>query len=165
VDRQKLEVTASRIFDCPTDLVWSAYTDPKLIPEWWGPRFLKTTVDNMDFRTGGTWRFVHEDPEKKTYGFHGEYREIVPGRSIISTFVYEGVPDSTVMDTTTFEELPDGRTKVTQVSRFPSEEALEGMVGTGMEEGSNQSRDRLAELVARLKKERTTDRAVQTSRS
>jgi uncharacterized protein YndB with AHSA1/START domain len=152
VDREMLEVTATRIFDSAKDEVWNAYTDPELIPEWWGPRFLKTRVDRMDFRTGGTWRFIHEDPEKKIYSFHGEYREIIESQRIVSTFVFEAVPDSTVIDTITFEELPDGKTRVTQVSRFPSKEALEGMVSTGMEQGSRESRDRLAELLARRKK-------------
>jgi uncharacterized protein YndB with AHSA1/START domain len=136
VDREKLEVTATRIFDSTKDQVWNAYTDPKLIPEWWGPRFLKTTVDRMDFRTGGTWRFVHEDPTKKTYGFHGEYREIVEGKRIVSTFLFEPFPDSIVVDTITFEEMPRGRTRVTHMSRFPSKEALDGIVSTGMEKGS-----------------------------
>jgi uncharacterized protein YndB with AHSA1/START domain len=90
----------------------------------------------MEFRTGGTWRFVLEDPEKKTYGFHAEYREIVEGKLIVSTFILQPVPDSIVVDTTTFEELSGGRTKVTQVSRFPSKEALDGMLSTGMEKGS-----------------------------
>jgi uncharacterized protein YndB with AHSA1/START domain len=152
VDREKLEVTATRIFDSPKDQVWKAYTDPELIPEWWGPRFLKTTVDRMDFRVGGAWRFVHEDPSKKKYGFHGEYREIVEGKRIVSTYIFEAVPNSTVVDTTTFEELPGERTRVTQVSHFPSKEALDGMVSTGMEKGSMETRDRFAELLERQKK-------------
>ncbi len=152
VDREKLEVTATRIFNSTKDQVWKAYTDPDLIPEWWGPRFLKTSVDRMDFRVGGAWRFVHEDPSEKTYRFHGEYREIVEGKRIVSTFIFEAVPNSIVVDTTTFEELPRDRTRVTQVSRFPSKEALDGMVGTGMEKGSLETRDRFAELLERQKK-------------
>ncbi len=152
VDQEKLEVMATRIFDSARDLVWKAYTDPELIPEWWGPRFLKTTVDQMDFRIGGTWRFIHEDPEKNTYGFHGEYREIIQNKRIVSTFVFEAVPNSVVVDTVTFEQLPGGKTRITQVSRFPSKEALDGMVSTGMERGSTESRDRFAELLERRKK-------------
>jgi uncharacterized protein YndB with AHSA1/START domain len=153
VDREKLEVTATRIFDSPSDQVWRAYTDPKLIPLWWGPRFLKTTVDSMDFRTGGKWRFIHEDPSNKTYGFHGEYREIVEQKRIVSTFIFEAVPNSTVVETTIFEQLPGDKTKVTNVSRFPSREALEGMVSTGMEQGSKEMNDRFAELLEKQKKE------------
>ena len=129
--------------------MWRTYTDPKLIPEWWGPRFLKTTVDRMDFRNGGSWRFIHEDVTKKVFGFSGEYREIVEGKRIILTFVFEAFRDSVMVQTTTFEDLPRGQTRVTQVSRFPSLEALEGMVGTGMEQGSIESWDRLAECFRR----------------
>ena len=151
VDKEKLEVIVTRIFDSTKNQVWNAYIDPKQIPEWWGPRFLKTTVDRMDFRPGGKWRFVHEDPTKKTFAFHGEYREIVEGNRIISTFVFEVVPDSIVVDTITFEELPSSRTRVTQVSKFPSKEALDGMVSTGMERGSKEMGDRFSELLVRGK--------------
>jgi uncharacterized protein YndB with AHSA1/START domain len=152
VDREKLEVTTSRVFDAPTELVWKVFTDPKHIPEWWGPRFLKTTVDRMDFRVGGNWRFVHEDFEqaKRKYGFNGEYREIEVGKRIVSTFVFEDFPQSVVIDTSVFESLPGGKTKLTQVSRFPSVQALDGMVSTGMEMGQMQSYDRLEELLRRL---------------
>jgi uncharacterized protein YndB with AHSA1/START domain len=156
VDKNKLEVTATRIFDSPIAVVWDAYTDPKLIPEWWGPRFLKTTVDKMEFQTGGKWRFIHEDPAKKTYGFHGEYREIVEGKKIVSTYIFEAVPDSIIIETATFEELPGDKTKLTQLSRFPSIEALEGMVGTGMEMGTTQSHDRFAELLVRISNEKSS---------
>jgi uncharacterized protein YndB with AHSA1/START domain len=151
VDREKLEVTASRVFDAPTELVWKVFTDPKHIPEWWGPRFLKTTVDRMDFRVGGNWRFVHEDFEqtKRKYGFNGEYREIEVGKRIVSTFVFEDFPQSVVIETSVFESISGGRTKITQVSRFPSVEALDGMVSTGMEMGHTQSYDRLEELLRR----------------
>jgi uncharacterized protein YndB with AHSA1/START domain len=151
VDRENLEVTASRVFDAPSDLVWKVFTDPKAIPEWWGPRFLKTTVDKMDLRVGGSWRFVHEDfgQTKRKYGFNGEYREIEVGRRIVSTFVFEDFPQSVIIETSVFESIPGGKTKLTQVSKFPSVEALDGMVSTGMEMGQIQSYDRLEELLRR----------------
>jgi uncharacterized protein YndB with AHSA1/START domain len=151
VDREKLEVTASRVFDAPSELVWKVFTDPKHIPEWWGPRFLKTTVDKMDFRVGGSWRFVHEDfgQTKRKYGFNGEYREIDVARRIVSTFVFEDFPQSVVIETSVFESIPGGKTKLTQVSRFPSVEALDGMVSTGMEMGQTQSYGGPEELLRR----------------
>jgi uncharacterized protein YndB with AHSA1/START domain len=151
VDREKLEVTTSRVFDAPTQLVWRVFTDPKFIPEWWGPRFLKTTVDRMEFRVGGSWRFIHEDlrETKRKYGFNGEYREIDVGKRIVSTFVFEDFPENVMVETSIFESLPGGNTKLTQVSKFPSVEALDGMVGTGMEMGRTQSHDRLEELLRR----------------
>ena len=57
------EIVGSRIMDAPPELVFKAYTDPELIPRWWGPRRYATTVDKMDLRPGGVWRFVHRAPD------------------------------------------------------------------------------------------------------
>ena len=66
------EVRVERIFDAPRELVFRAYTDPTLIPRWWGPSYLTTTVETMDVRPGGTWRYVQRDDKGNVYGFHGE---------------------------------------------------------------------------------------------
>ena len=57
-----LEVEMTRDFDAPRELIFSAYTDPELIPHWWGPRRYTTTVDEMDVRVGGKWRYVFVAP-------------------------------------------------------------------------------------------------------
>src|SRR5437879_5463961 len=71
------EILITREFDAPRDLVFKAMTDPNLIPRWWGPRNQTTTVDKMDVRPGGRWRFVMGAPDGTTSGFRGEYREVV----------------------------------------------------------------------------------------
>jgi uncharacterized protein YndB with AHSA1/START domain len=52
------EVVMTKVFDAPRELVWKAYTDARLIPRWWGPRYLTTRIDKMDVKPGGAWRFV-----------------------------------------------------------------------------------------------------------
>ncbi len=59
--REEREVVNERIFDAPRELVWKVYIDPELVPKWWGPKYLTTTVDKMDVRVGGVWRFVHTE--------------------------------------------------------------------------------------------------------
>src|SRR5207237_252740 len=86
------ELVTTYIFDAPSELVWKAWTDPKLIPRWWGPRRYTTTVEKMEVRPGGTWRFIQRDAEGNVYGFHGEYKEVVPPKRIVDTFEYEGMP-------------------------------------------------------------------------
>lgn len=147
IDREKLEVTATRVFDAPRERVWRAYSNPKLIPEWWPPRFMKTTVERMEFRVGGGWRFILHDPKGNKYGFSGEYREIVEHRRIVRTFAMDAFPSGVSVETLTLEELDGGKTRLTLVSRFPSIEALESIVGRGMERGAAESWDRLAELL------------------
>ena len=145
------EVKIERVFDAPRELVFRAYTDPGLIARWWGPGNLTTTVEQMDVRPGGNWRYVQRDPDGNEYGFHGEYREVVPPARLVSTFEFEGAPGAVIVDSATFEDL-GGKTKLTITSTTDNPEALKGMLESGMEEGANETYDRLAALVADLVK-------------
>lgn len=145
------ELVTTHIFDAPRELVWKAWTDPKLIPRWWGPSRYTTTVEKMDVRPGGTWRFVQRDAEGNVFGFHGEYKEVVPPKRIVDTFEFEGMPGHILIETATFEEI-DGQTKVTQKSVFETAEDLEGMLASGMEEGARETMERFTELLAEMKK-------------
>ena len=143
------EIVMERVFNAPRELVFKAHTDPNLIAKWWGPRRYTTTVDKMDLRVGGVWRFVQHDAAGNEYGFNGVYREIVPPERLSYTFEFEGMPGHVLVETVTFEER-DGRTKVTVTSLFASVEDRDGMLQSGMEQGANESQDRLAELLATL---------------
>jgi uncharacterized protein YndB with AHSA1/START domain len=146
VSKATRQVTMSRLFDAPRKRVFEAYTDPKLIPKWWGPRSQTTTVETMDVRVGGRWRYVSRESDGKEFAFRGTFLEIVPPERLVSTFEYEGMPGHVSQDTATFEDL--GRqTKVTVTTRFDSLEDLEGMLASGMEFGAKESWDRLAELL------------------
>lgn len=100
----KQEIVITRIFDAPRELVFKVCTDPTLIPQWWGPRRLTTTVDRMDVRPGGSWRFVHRAPDGSEYAFHGVYHAVVPPELVVNTFEFEGMPGHVVMETVTFED-------------------------------------------------------------
>lgn len=145
------EIVMTRVFDAPRDLVFKAFTDPDLIPKWWGPRKYTTTVDKMDVRPGGSWRFITHDKDGNEDAFHGEFREIVPPERVVQTFEWEGLPGHVSIDTANFEEL-DGKTKVTTTSLFDSVEDRDGMLQSGMEEGAKETWDRLAELLETMKK-------------
>jgi uncharacterized protein YndB with AHSA1/START domain len=126
--------------------VFKVLTDPNAVPQWWGPRILTTTVEKMDVRPGGIWRFVQRDPDGNEYAFHGEYREIVPPERTVSTFEFEGMPGHVVIETMTLEEH-DGKTTLTETSLFESMEDRDGMLNSGMEAGASEGMDRLAELL------------------
>jgi uncharacterized protein YndB with AHSA1/START domain len=138
-----------RVFDAPRNRVFAAYTDPKLIPEWWGPRDMTTVVDQMDVRPGGSWRFIARSSDGSETGFRGTYREVSPPERIVQTFEWEGMPGHVSVDTATFEDLGD-RTKVTTTSLFHTTEERDGMLASGIERGLNESYARLDELLARL---------------
>ena len=141
------EIHIVREFDAPRDRVFAAYTDPELIPQWWGPYETTTIVDVMDVRAGGRWRFIARDKNGET-AFRGEYREVTPPERIVQTFEWEGLPGHISVETATFEDLGD-RTRVVTTSVFDSTEDRDGMLASGMEKGMNETFARLDELLAR----------------
>lgn len=147
-ESQKIEINTT--YNAPRELVFKAYTDPDLIPQWWGPRYLTTEVDALDARPGGQWRFLNRDSEGNVYAFHGVFHDVVaPGR-IVQTFEFEGMPGHVTLDTAVFEDLGGGKTRVVAQSVFQSIEDRDGMVASGMEVGVNEGHERLTELLATL---------------
>jgi uncharacterized protein YndB with AHSA1/START domain len=149
VPEGRQEVVITRVFDAPRELVFRAFTDPKLVPEWWGPRDEQTEVEVMDVRPGGQWRFVSRGPDGGEYAFHGVYHDVTPHDRIVYTFEYEGWPGRCLLETVTFEDV-EGGTLITDRAVYQTLEDRDGMVASGMESGARQSMDRLAELLPRL---------------
>ncbi|OPY44781.1 MAG: hypothetical protein A4E47_01311 [Methanosaeta sp. PtaU1.Bin028] len=140
------EVVITRIFDAPREMVFKASTDPDLIPNWWGPRDLITTVEKMDFRPGGAWRFVQRDKDGHIHAFNGIYREIVPPEREVHTFEFEGMPGHMIIEESTFEEFVGG-TKLVIRELFQTAEDRDGMFNSGMKQGATESMNRLEELL------------------
>lgn len=148
VNREELKVIIERVFDAPRELVWKAITDPDSIPQWWGPKNLTTTVEKMEVKPGGGWRYIHRDKDGNEYAFNGVYREIDPPKLISTTFNFEGIPgDHELVETLTLEDFEEGKTKVTNTTVYANAEDLDGMVNSGMEAGATESWERLAELM------------------
>jgi uncharacterized protein YndB with AHSA1/START domain len=143
------EIRVERVFAAPRERVFAVYTDPELIPEWFGPHGGTTIVDRMEVRPGGAWRFVHRDPDGSETAFRGTYREVTPPERIVQTFEWEGMPGHVSVETATFEDLGD-RTKVTTVALYHTTEERDGMLASGMEKGLNETYERLDEVLARL---------------
>jgi uncharacterized protein YndB with AHSA1/START domain len=139
------EIVMTRVFDAPRDLVFEAHSECEHIRRWWGRG---NPLDcEMDFRPGGTYRYVEHAPDGNDYAFRGEYREIVAPERIVQTFEFEGVPGHVSVETLTLEER-DGKTTLTSRSVFETVEDRDGMLKAGMEAGANQSMDHLADLLA-----------------
>jgi uncharacterized protein YndB with AHSA1/START domain len=140
------EIENSHDFKAPARRVFLAFSDAKQLPQWWGPQGYTTTIDKMDFREGGEWRFVQHGKEGREFAFHGVYKEIVYGRKIVQTFEYEGTPGRVNEDTATFEER-GGWTKVTIKTKFQSVSDRDAMLKSGMEKGMNEGWEKLEKLV------------------
>lgn len=139
-------VVITRVFDAPRTLVFKAFTDPTLIPKWWGPRSHTTTVDKMDVKPGGIWRCVSRDADGNEFAFRGVYREIEAPERLVYTFEFEGMPGHVSLEMVTLEEH-NGKTTVTNTVAFHTVEDRDGMLASGMEGGATESMERLAELL------------------
>ena len=145
----KQEVVITRIFDAPRDLVFRACTDPELIPRWWGPGSLTTTVEEMNLRPGGMWRIAQRDAEGNHYVFFGIYREVTPPERIVETFEFGGMPGHGLLETDNFEDL-GSMTRLTNRVVFQKAEDRDRMLQAGMKEEMVGTMDRLAALLASL---------------
>jgi uncharacterized protein YndB with AHSA1/START domain len=143
------EIRIERTFDAPRELVWEAYTDAELLPQWLGPRELTMTVDEFDCRSGGSYRFTHRDSDGNEFVFFGEIRTVEEPELIVRTFAWEGMPGKQSVERAAFEELDGDRTRIIVTSTFDSKEDRDGMLRSGMERGVNDSYERLDELLAR----------------
>jgi uncharacterized protein YndB with AHSA1/START domain len=150
IEPGKQEIIITRDFDAPRELVFKAYTDPKLLPQWFGPREYTTIVDKMEARPGGLWRFVQRNQNGEEFAFHGVHHDIVAPERIVATFEFEGVPGHVLLQTVTLERLGQ-KTRMVEQLLFQSVADRDGMVASGMQRGSDDSMDRLAEILATLK--------------
>ena len=144
------QILITREFDAPKHLVYKAWTTPELVKRWWNAKRGEVTIAEIDLRVGGTWRWVmiaHGDLE---VGFHGEYREIVPNERIVSTEVFEGMPDAESLNTLTLTE-EDGRTTLTVLVEHAAQEHRDAHINSGMEAGMNDAMDLLEEVAVSLR--------------
>lgn len=137
------EAVITRVFDAPRRLVWAAWTDPEHLPHWMvGPEGWTMPVCEIDLRPGGTWHFVWRRSDGTEMEMHGDYRDITPPERLVSTESWGGDWPETLNTLVLTED--DGRTTMTLTILYPSKEARDAALETGMKEGMSQSFDRLA---------------------
>jgi uncharacterized protein YndB with AHSA1/START domain len=142
-------ILITRGFDAPRHLLYRAWTEPGLVERWWGGERGEVTSAEIDLRVGGAWRCVMVIDDGSEVAFRGEYREIVPNERIVSTEVYEGMPDVEALNTVTFAEA-DGRTTLRVLVQLASKEARDAHLASGMETGMQEGMDLLEGVVLAL---------------
>jgi uncharacterized protein YndB with AHSA1/START domain len=143
------QIVITREFDAPRDLLFRAHVDPEMLVRWLGPRNLTMTIDHMDVRDGGTWRFVHRDADGNAYGFRGVFHGDPSPDGTVRTFEYEGAPGHVSLETLTFEER-NGKTLLRVNAVYQSVADRDAMIASGMEDGVEDGYARLDELVLSL---------------
>jgi uncharacterized protein YndB with AHSA1/START domain len=149
-------IIGTRVFEAPRDLVFSAWTDPKHLAQWWGPNGFTTTTHSFEFRPGGSWRFVMHGPDGRDYQNRITFDEIVPPERIL--YRHGGGDDVEPVQFTqavTFEDLGNGQTRLTWHGKFPSAEERTRVIREyGADKGLVQTMARLADYAAALVAER-----------
>jgi uncharacterized protein YndB with AHSA1/START domain len=146
------QILITREFDAPKHLVYRAWTTPELVRRWWHANRGEMTVCEIDLRVGGKWRYAMLAEGFGEVGFHGEYREIVPNERLLSTEVYEGIPDAdehAALDTLTLTEV-DGRTTLTILVEHQTKEGRDAHIESGMEAGMQDAMDLLEQVAVSL---------------
>ena len=151
------EIVISRVLHAPRELVWEAWTNPKHVVHWWGPRGFTNTNKRHEFRVGGYWEHTMHGPDGVNYPNKARFLEIVPLKRI--TYLLGGGSDleaderrgATFTATWTFETEGENLTRLTGRMVFPSKEARDRVVRDyGAVEGGKQTLERAAEYVSGL---------------
>jgi uncharacterized protein YndB with AHSA1/START domain len=152
-------MTITRVFDAPRELVWKAWTDPKYVMQWWGPKGFTCPTCKIDFRVGGKFLISMKSPDGQEFYNGGEYHEIVPHEKIVSSMYFAdangnkveaaelGIEHTAIedaYDATLFEDMGNGQTKLT----FIGNETAEDAKASGQAEGWNQILDKIDAVIA-----------------
>jgi uncharacterized protein YndB with AHSA1/START domain len=150
------QILITREFDAPRHLVYKAFTTPELVKRWWHANRGEMTIAEIDLEVGGKWRYVMVADGGIEVGFHGEYREIVAGERIVSTEVFEGLPEGVseeegaTVNTATFIEA-HGRTTVTILVQAANKVSRDAIIESGMEAGLQDAMDLLEQVAVSLR--------------
>ena len=137
-----------REFDAPVSRVFEAHAKPELVAQWMGPREQVMDIAEWDFVSGGRWSYVSTGRDGASFGFRGMFHTVRENDFAIQTFEFEGYPDVVAIESVAFEDLGDGRTRLRIHSVYPTLEARDGMVASGMEGGLKAGYEQLEELLA-----------------
>jgi uncharacterized protein YndB with AHSA1/START domain len=163
------EITLTRMFDAPRDLVFKAWTDPQRVAQWWGPQGFTTPVCEMDARPGGAIRIVMRAPDGTDYPMTGAFREIATPERLVSTNSCADRDGHALLEGLTVVrfEAQGSKTSLTLRARATALAPAAAQMLAGMEEGWRQTLDRLADhLVAQTMRpaERSADRELSITR-
>jgi uncharacterized protein YndB with AHSA1/START domain len=143
-------VTISRVFDAPREAVWDAWTDPKQVSQWWGPRGFTAPIVELDLRPGGELKIDMQGTDGTVYPNRGVFHEVSePERLVMSVRLVsdEGEPVIEALNTVMFAE-EDGKTRVTLEFELVHVAPEAAEAAAGAKEGWNESLDRLEEHLA-----------------
>ena len=142
-------ITITRDFAAPPELVFRAFTDPDLLVHWLGPAKYEMKIDKHELRDGGSWRYLHVDPDTgDEFGFKGVFHgEPSIENGITQTWEWEGLPGHVSLERMQLEAIESG-TRWTSLAVYQSIADRDGLIANGMEYGLREGCDRLDGVLA-----------------
>jgi uncharacterized protein YndB with AHSA1/START domain len=147
-----VEIVIERTFQASPRVVFTAYTRADLVKKWFAPKSMGAEMKEVtaDVRVGGRYRYVTKGPDGE-FAFSGEYTEVTPFSRVAYTSVFEPMAHLGAAQITVAFHDDGGRTKLVGTERYPSKEALDGLLQSGMEHGLSEVFNQLDALSADLK--------------
>jgi uncharacterized protein YndB with AHSA1/START domain len=142
----KQDITITREFDLPLELLFKAYAEPELIEQWMGTKVLK-----LESKKHGSWQFETTDPKGNKHGFSGVIHEFIPNRKITRTFEMANTPFGVQLEITDFEKLTDDTSKVSMHVIYESVEQRDQVLKLPFAQGINMAHNRMEALLKTLK--------------
>ena len=146
-----LELVLERVVDAPRERLFDGWTNPKVLPQWFAPAPLTTTVHELDVRPGGAFRATMRDPSGVEYPANGVYLEIVRNERLVTTDAFESGwrPSAKpfMVAIITFEDAGPGKTKYTARARHWTKADRDAHEQMGFHQGWSQCLDQLVALV------------------
>jgi len=142
----KQELTITREFELPVDLLFRAYVEPEIVEQWMGTKVLK-----LESRKHGGFQFETTDPAGGKHGFNGVIHEFLPDKKITRTFEMEGTPFETWLEYLEFEPLGNDISKLSMHVVYRSVELRDQMLKLPFAQGISMAHDRLQDVAGRLK--------------
>ena len=146
---QDRQLTLTRLIDAAPDKVWRCWTDPALLPLWFGPDGFSCNTKEIDLRTGGQWRFDMVAPDGTVFPNRHRYTAQITARRL--TFLMDGDDDTAPPMQVEVTLAPEGQgTRITQTITFPSDAAKTAALGYGADRLGLQTLGKLAALATTL---------------
>lgn len=143
----KQELTITREFDLPLELLFRAHAEPEILEQWMGTKVLK-----LESKKHGSWQFETTDPQGKVlFRANGVIHDFVPNRRITRTFEMENAPFGVQLEFLEFEKLTGDTSKLTMQVVYRSVAHRDQMVQIGLAAGVNMAHNRLQAIVSKLK--------------
>jgi uncharacterized protein YndB with AHSA1/START domain len=142
----KQDITITREFDLPADLLFRAHVDPEIVEQWMGTKVLK-----LEARKHGSYLFETTDPKGNKHRFHGTIHELIPDQQIIRTFEMETAPFGVQMEIYTFEKLTGETSRLRIHSIYESASLRDQMLKLPFKQGLNMAHNRLQTTAAKYR--------------